>query len=225
MDKRDHAKRPAGDAFSIDAPPRPRKQPRQARSIALVDALKQAGREILEREGRAALSLYRLSEYAGVSVSSIYQYFPTIESVIASIFDDYRNEVRSKLLNDVVSMPESATLFDGLVLIARTGMAALRKWSLMDAEFFARAASYDELVRLDLVKSEQIWASVVTPALMTRFPNEIRAPRLDMAQFLVSEALLASLRAIALKKPAYLGEADMAILLARMAHAVLTAGD
>src|ERR1700742_2288720 len=76
----------------LDPPGRPRKQPRQLRSVALVDALKEACRDILEKEGHGALSLHRVSEQAGVAVSSIYEYFPTLESLIAAIFYDFRRE-------------------------------------------------------------------------------------------------------------------------------------
>ncbi|WP_322784192.1 hypothetical protein [Pseudomonas sp. PCH199] len=60
----------------VELPARPRKQPKQARSVALVDALKTAGCDILEREGREALSIYRLSDYSGVAISSIYDTSP-----------------------------------------------------------------------------------------------------------------------------------------------------
>lgn len=73
------------DNVLVELPAKPRKRPKQARSVALVDALKLAGRDILEREGREALSIYRLSDYSGVAISSIYEYFPTIESLISAI--------------------------------------------------------------------------------------------------------------------------------------------
>lgn len=207
----------------VEMPAKPRKRPRQTRSIMLVDALKKTGREILEKEGREALSIHRLSADAGVAVSSIYEYFPKMESLIAAIFVDYRTEARGKLIEDIHALPPSAQLIDGIILALRAGIAVQYNWSLIDPEFSVKAAQYDELVRLDLVKPDNFWSSVATPALLARFSDEIVVRNLEKAQFLVLQTLLALPRAIVFEKPEYLGEPDTPLLLARMVHAVLTA--
>ncbi|MGH8465253.1 MAG: TetR/AcrR family transcriptional regulator, partial [Pseudomonas sp.] len=113
------------DAVLVQLPTRPRKRPRQTRSVALVDALKMAGREILEREGRQALTIYRLSEYSGVATSSIYEYYPTIESLIATLFEDYRADARQQVIDAIHALPAWATLYDGIDMVLRTGLAAM----------------------------------------------------------------------------------------------------
>ena len=90
-------------AVQVEIPAQPRKEPRQARSMALVTALKQTGRQILESEGRDALNALRLAEDSGVAISSIYEYFPTMEALIAAVFDDYRSEARSELFADIMA--------------------------------------------------------------------------------------------------------------------------
>jgi len=134
------------DNVLVELPARPRKQPRQARSVALVEALKTAGREILEREGREALSIYRLSDYSGVAISSIYEYFPTIDSLIGAIFEDYRADVRQQVIAGIHALPESATLYDGIEMILRHGLAALHRWLQVDSELSIKSAYYGELV-------------------------------------------------------------------------------
>ncbi|WAS99597.1 helix-turn-helix domain containing protein [Nannocystis poenicansa] len=54
----------------------PRKTPQQARSSRLVEAILQAAVRVLERDGAAAFTTVRVAERAGVSVGSLYQYFP-----------------------------------------------------------------------------------------------------------------------------------------------------
>ncbi|MET0379478.1 MAG: TetR/AcrR family transcriptional regulator [Spongiibacteraceae bacterium] len=68
------------------SPVMPRKMPRQQRSIALVNALKDACLQILREEGADALTVARLSEVSGVAVVSMYEYFPTVEAVTAAAF-------------------------------------------------------------------------------------------------------------------------------------------
>ncbi|MFN0250250.1 MAG: helix-turn-helix domain-containing protein [Kofleriaceae bacterium] len=53
-----------------------RKQPRHERSGAIVDALLRAVEELLEQHGPTALSTNRIAERAGVSVGTLYQYYP-----------------------------------------------------------------------------------------------------------------------------------------------------
>lgn len=63
----------------------PRKKPRQARAAATVEAILQATAHILEREGLGALNTNHIAERAGVSVGSLYQYFPTKQAILTEI--------------------------------------------------------------------------------------------------------------------------------------------
>ncbi len=63
----------------------PRKLPKQARSAELVGAILQAGIRVLERDGADAFTTVRVAEQAGVSVGSLYQYFPNKESILARL--------------------------------------------------------------------------------------------------------------------------------------------
>ncbi len=66
----------------------PRKTPKQARSSQLVEAILQAAIRILEREGAAAFTTIRVAELAGVSVGSLYQYFPNKASILFRLQED-----------------------------------------------------------------------------------------------------------------------------------------
>jgi AcrR family transcriptional regulator len=213
------------NVLQVELPAKPRKRPKQARSVALVDALKKAGRDILEQDGREALSIYRLSDYSGVAISSIYEYFPTIESLIAAIFDDYRADTRLEAIASIQALPPSATLYDGLEVLLRTGLAALHRWMRIDSELSIKTAYYGELVRLEIVKPERFWISIVIPALVERFSDEVRVRDREKAGFLAYQAVTALPRALLIEKPEYLLEDDTVRLLARMLHALLTTPD
>jgi AcrR family transcriptional regulator len=66
----------------------PRKLPQQARSTRLVEAILQAAIRVLEREGAAAFTTIRVAEKAGISVGSLYQYFPNKESILLRLQED-----------------------------------------------------------------------------------------------------------------------------------------
>lgn len=73
-----------------DTASRPRRAPRQSRSRATVEAIHGAVLRILGSEGEAALTTNRIADVAGISVGSLYQYFPDRESIIRSMIDTGR---------------------------------------------------------------------------------------------------------------------------------------
>ena len=80
-----------------DQLPQPRKQPVQARSRALVDAIAEACLRLLEKEGEDALTVNRIAEVSGAAVGSIYQYFPNKESMIAAVYERLLNQESEQL--------------------------------------------------------------------------------------------------------------------------------
>jgi len=62
-----------------------RKAPRQARSRATVEAVVEAGTRILSERGWAGFTTNRVAEAAGVSIGSLYQYFPDKVSLVYAI--------------------------------------------------------------------------------------------------------------------------------------------
>ncbi|MBP6013989.1 MAG: TetR/AcrR family transcriptional regulator [Alphaproteobacteria bacterium] len=62
-----------------------RRRPKQTRSRATQDLIFEAATQILEREGERAFNTNRLAERAGVSVGTIYQYFPNKEAILIAM--------------------------------------------------------------------------------------------------------------------------------------------
>jgi AcrR family transcriptional regulator len=72
---------------------KPRKNASQKRSRATVDALIEATAHILVREGFDRASTNRIAEVAGVSVGSLYQYYPGKEALVAAVIDRHNKEI------------------------------------------------------------------------------------------------------------------------------------
>ena len=86
----------------------PRKKASQERSRATVDALVEATARILVREGFEKTSTNRIAEVAGVSVGSLYQYFPGKEALVAAVIDRHNEEIMALVraaLVEVAEMP------------------------------------------------------------------------------------------------------------------------
>jgi AcrR family transcriptional regulator len=65
-----------------------RKQPKQARSTELVAAILQAAVQVLAKEGAHRFTTARVAEKAGVSVGSVYQYFPNKAAILFRLQSD-----------------------------------------------------------------------------------------------------------------------------------------
>jgi AcrR family transcriptional regulator len=72
---------------------KPRKHASQARSRATVDALVEATARILVAEGFDKASTNRIAEVAGVSVGSLYQYFPGKEALVVAVAQRHHRAV------------------------------------------------------------------------------------------------------------------------------------
>ena len=66
---------------------KPRKSPRQARAKATVDAIVEATTQVLLEEGYDQFTTARAAERAGVSVGSLYQYFPNKAALVSAMID------------------------------------------------------------------------------------------------------------------------------------------
>ena len=75
----------------------PRKQPRQSRSKATVDAILDATARVLVEDGYDKLTTNRIATVAGVSIGSLYQYFPNKQAVVMAIADRHAVEMISLL--------------------------------------------------------------------------------------------------------------------------------
>ncbi|MFG6466647.1 TetR/AcrR family transcriptional regulator [Roseateles sp. BYS87W] len=67
------------------SPLRPRKRPTQLRAVETVACILEAAAQILEAQGRAGFNTNAVAERAGVSIGSLYQYFPGKEALLIAL--------------------------------------------------------------------------------------------------------------------------------------------
>jgi AcrR family transcriptional regulator len=93
------------DAQDLDA----RKQPRQARSQATVDAIFDATIQVLLTEGLRRLTTIRVADRAGVSVGTLYQYFPQKQALLFAVLQRHLEKVVSAV-EDAAASAHNACL-------------------------------------------------------------------------------------------------------------------
>jgi AcrR family transcriptional regulator len=71
----------------------PRKAPVQARSIVTVEAIAEAAVQVLLRHGPDRFTTTRVAERAGVSVGTLYQYYPNKQALLFAVLEGHLDKV------------------------------------------------------------------------------------------------------------------------------------
>jgi len=74
-----------------------RRSPRQARAVDTVEAIFEATARILQSEGRAGLNTNLVAEHAGVSIGTLYSYFPNKEAILLAMARRETEAVRASV--------------------------------------------------------------------------------------------------------------------------------
>jgi AcrR family transcriptional regulator len=76
----------------------PRKLPKQERSRATIEVILTATARILVREGFDRASTNRIADEAGVSIGSLYQYFPSKEALVAALIKQHATQMTEEIV-------------------------------------------------------------------------------------------------------------------------------
>jgi AcrR family transcriptional regulator len=75
----------------------PRKTPVQARATVTVEAISEATIQVLLSQGVERLTTTRVADRAGVSVGTLYQYFPNKRSLLFAVLEDHLEKVTEEV--------------------------------------------------------------------------------------------------------------------------------
>lgn len=104
-----------------------RKAPVQQRSRLTVDAIIEAAGQLLVESGRAAVTTNAVADRAGVSIGSLYQYFPNVDAVFVALQERHREEVMPLVHHTMARLSDpSIGLTSGIVMLMR-GMVELHE--------------------------------------------------------------------------------------------------
>ena len=80
-------------AADVETAFEPRKMPIQTRATVTVGAICEATIQVLLSHGAERLTTTRVAERAGVSVGTLYQYYPNKQSLLFAVFEDHLDKV------------------------------------------------------------------------------------------------------------------------------------
>jgi AcrR family transcriptional regulator len=121
----------------------PRRVPHTALGTATVDAILVAVEQILENHGIERLTTNHVAELAGVSIGSLYQYFPNKQSLLGALQDRYAEDTFTRVraaLHDTETEPIRTVIFrvGAAIHAARQSQRPIHRW-LIDSRTAAGA--------------------------------------------------------------------------------------
>ena len=157
----------------------PRKNASQERSRATVDALVESTARILVREGFDKASTNRIAEVAGVSVGSLYQYFPGKEALVAAVIERHQQEIMQTVrgeLAEIVTLP----LEQGVRRLVAAAVKAHRVDPKLHRVLAEQIPRVGKLENVETFNRENF---VLFRSYLESHRGEIRVADLDLASF------------------------------------------
>jgi len=116
----------------------------QKRSRLTVDALVEATARVLTKEGYDRASTNKIAAMAGVSIGSLYQYFPSKEALVAAVIERHTQEL-SRVVRDTLLKVAARPIEIAVRELVAAGLPVL-----MATHDLERAADwFDRLVVID----------------------------------------------------------------------------
>lgn len=171
-----------------------RKTPRQARSKMMVETILDATARVLVEQGFSGTTTNRIADRAGISVGSLYQYFPSREALVAAVAQRYSETMKASLELLLVQ-----TQAENLKTALRLLLSGITNVHAADPELSRILAT--ELPRLgdmEWRKDIALRAIAIAESLLASHPNELRdGLELKSAAFVVAKASEAVMVSIA----------------------------
>jgi AcrR family transcriptional regulator len=200
---------------------RPRKVPRQARSLATVDVILDAAALLLVDEGYDQATTNRIAERAGVSIGSLYQYFPNRESVISAVAHRLKDRIATPLWRAMSEKPEPdlrSQITGGLRTSIASHASALPLFRIL-LEVTARPAAADWSV--DAFRERQI----ILRKCLNAHAGELRKDfDVEVSSFFLPRMVGSAIDAAILMRPAALTNGELERELTTMLSYYLMGG-
>ncbi len=191
----------------------PRKTPIQARSQQTVDAIVDAMARVLVTEGYDRASTNRVAQVAGVSIGSLYQYFPSKEALVSALVERHNQKMIA------VSAGSAAALFEApLEVFTREIVRALLEAQAVDPKLHkVLIEQVPRVGRLARVNEMEKRVETQIRAKLERHAAEIRPKDTALAAFLLVRAVKAVTWAAVAERSQRLDDPELAREITAMA--------
>ena len=172
----------------------PRKSPVQARSTASVDAILEATIQVLLKVGKERLTTTRVALRAGVSVGTLYQYFPNKGALLRAVLRRHLAEV-TEAVEQACEAQQGKPLRQMVTALITAFLAAKMKDAKTSVALYSVSSDLDAVrivQQMGARSSKAIVAMLATAREPLTADPQLVASMLQSAMFGVSRRLLES---------------------------------
>ena len=196
-----------------------RRRPQQQRSQHTVDAILDAVARVLKREGPAGVTTNRIAKTAGVSIGSVYQYFPDKHAIYKALRQRHVEQMVRLVEVELVERADTdlETQLRGLI----EAMIEAHAIDPVLYDLLLRQAPHDQELEADTERRIRGAFRLAISAHATEFKHP---PDLDRIVFILRQSVEALAHAVVLYRPTTLSiseakeEAARAVLAYLQAH-------
>lgn len=191
---------------------KPRKQPTQDRSRETVEVILEATARVLVAQGYDRASTNKVAEVAGVSVGSLYRYFPSKEALVAALCERHQKKMLAVCEDKLLELQDAP-----IDVAAREIVRAILRAQSVDPKL--HSILIQEVPRVGKLRGvdtmlERV-CDLVRAYLEARRPH-VRPKNLELAVFMLVRAVEAVAHATVTERPDYLVDGELADELAQM---------
>jgi AcrR family transcriptional regulator len=174
-------------ALALSHTLKPRRTPSQLRSRDTVEFILEAAAQVFERHGYAAGTTNRIAARAGVSIGSLYQYFPNKDAIVIELARRHMAEAEEVAWPALARLAEAvAPLRDGLTAIVWGMIALHRRTPRLHRVLFEEAVRPNEILELQWAFFDRASAGI---ADYLRACPEVRVADVNLAGRMVAQVV------------------------------------
>jgi len=176
---------------------KPRKTPRQQRSLVTYDAILEAATRIFGERGYAGATTNDIAELAGVSIGSLYQYFPNKDALIGALQSHHKKEIAAAVKTVLDGAPQRSLRESVTALVSAWFAIHLRDVRFhrrLETDFLPFDRSDDEDIRL----THAIVSDLTD--LLAHYQGDVAPANRSLAAHIVMRTLMGQVHA-ALERP------------------------
>lgn len=181
---------------------KPRKSALQERSRATVGALLDATARVLVRDGYDHASTNKIAEAAGVSIGSLYQYFPSKEALVAGVIARHTEQMMVVVRASFLRVA-TAPIGHAAVELVRVMIDAHRIEPKLHRVLVEQIPRVGNLERIEQFGEE---AQILVVAYLEAHRDEIDVEDLSLAAFMAVTCVEALTHAAVLQRPELLDD-------------------
>jgi AcrR family transcriptional regulator len=180
----------------------PRRKPKQDRAKATEQAILAAAAQILVKDGYDRASTNRIARRAGVSIGSLYQYYPSKEALVSALLAQHVEEMLGLLLETAARTADAP-----LEVAVPAYVKAMLKVHAVDPKL--HQVFFEQFPRLGGIPRARDFldrATAVVRAYLETHRHRLRAVDLDVATFVLVNAVEGVTHAAVLTRESTLGD-------------------